>query len=236
MSDQSSDGGSEKNEISVDLDLKCHPVHNDPNDDIVIISNDYVKFRASRYHLTRTSQFFDGLLGNPRPEDLASVCDPFIPIITIPRAQSLVTYTDFAICDILVDKARYALMEAAKDQPLELLVIASKRDDVEMARAALKELDTDHLRTYLYESQSLIATESSLTKSRTYISRLTLAYRLELLDLLMETGEVSEGRRETLRTGIFLKDSWSGIASKFDPKRIEKEVVLEKQKVSDIAH
>ncbi|WWD09064.1 hypothetical protein V865_007184 [Kwoniella europaea PYCC6329] len=232
--------------IAVDIDCKFHPVHNDPNDDIVIISNDYVKFRASRFHLARTSQFFEGLLGTARPKgenftdddepihldypsstlslflDLTSVCDPYIPAVSIDRARSLLKFIEFAICDGLVDKARLTLMEAAKDQPFELLVIASERDDVEMAKHALRQISTGQFRAQFVNTSSTTLTSHDLAMVKQYLCGLTPPYHLAILDAAMSTGKMREERYINLRPGLLFNDNWSSFADKLDPAKFSK--------------
>ncbi|WVQ93782.1 hypothetical protein IAU59_000860 [Kwoniella sp. CBS 9459] len=81
-------------------EILYHRFHNDHRDQVIILSNDKVKFRASRTRLIDASLFFSDLLGTPghigktnEPialdfpaeivslfRDMASVCQPHAPI------------------------------------------------------------------------------------------------------------------------------------------------------------
>ncbi|WWC85936.1 uncharacterized protein L201_000806 [Kwoniella dendrophila CBS 6074] len=230
------------NEIAIDIDLRPHPVHNDPKDDIIIISDDYVKFRASRFHLVRHSQFFEGLLGDTQsssieeddeePEpihlqfssftislflDLAGACNPCIPDIRINQAVDLLDFLEFAICDNLVDKARDVLMKAAENEPFEILVIASNRDDLDMFKHALRQVNTIRYKARFHQN---LPGRKNVEKRRLdlikqYFQRLTISYHLALLHALMQicTTELFVDRN------IVLTQDWCEIADDFDPSR-----------------
>ncbi|WWC66686.1 uncharacterized protein I206_100590 [Kwoniella pini CBS 10737] len=223
------------------IEIKDHPVHNDPKDDIIIISNDCIRFRASRFHLTRTSQFFDGLLGITQQKgqnlngnddpirldhsgstislflDLASVSEPYVPTTTISEAAALLKLVDFAICDGLIDKARASLMEASKDEPFELLVVASDRNDVEMAKYALRKIDSTAYRCQFLSSGVTLSDQAHIS-IKTYLRRLSPSFHLALLEASSVAGEVRSHRYESLRPGRFLSEDWSdSVAKKFNP-------------------
>ncbi|WVW81939.1 hypothetical protein I302_103942 [Kwoniella bestiolae CBS 10118] len=189
-------------EIAVDIDLKLHPVHADPKAEVIIISDDYVKFRASKFHLTRTSQFFEDLIETVRHEehqeesihlefpsttialflDLAGVCDPYIPIVSTNRARSLLDFVEFTLSDGLIDTARSTLMEAAKHHPFELLVIASQGDDLDLAKHALRNITSSAFREeFILRVPFVEDTEYKIGSLKEYLLRLTPAYHLAIL-------------------------------------------------------
>ncbi|WWC66685.1 uncharacterized protein I206_100589 [Kwoniella pini CBS 10737] len=226
MSDEQSEDDFQ--EIGVDLDISSHPVYNDPNDKIVIISNDYIKFRASKFHLMRTSQFFDGLLSTVESEeptkeepihldfpsstislflDLSTCSNPSIPTINSEEAKTLLDFLEYAICDDLIDIGRSSLRNSLENQPFELLVTASRRNDLEMAKHALRKIDNKVYNEYFKSAFTEVEVKQ-------YLRRLTRPYHLALVDAAMTTIEGSFGFQLPHLTFI---DDWSTFADSFHP-------------------
>ncbi|KAK6905354.1 hypothetical protein I203_106181 [Kwoniella mangroviensis CBS 8507] len=242
---------SDLDEIAVDIDLETHPVHNDPQAEIIIISNDYVKFRASRYHLVRTSQLFEDLLDTARTVDinlndieepihlnfpsstislfldLAGVCDPYFADVPITKARSLLDVVEYTMCDRLIDIARSTLMHAAKDEPFELLVIASERDDLDLAKHALRNISTSAFEDEYKEGRSFrVGTVYNIDSIKKYLLRLTPSYHLAILHSIVYLGEMQsidhDGRWLNSRPAILSTDNWSSIADTFNPAQFWK--------------
>ncbi|WVW81938.1 hypothetical protein I302_103941 [Kwoniella bestiolae CBS 10118] len=104
--------------------------------------------------------------------------------------------------DALIPIGRSSLEEAGVKEPLELLVVASDRHNVDLAKVALGKITSEHIR-------SLIGQTTSVQLLR------------DILSGMMSTGEVRANRQESLRPGMYFTDDWTGIAEIFDPKRFE---------------
>ncbi|WVF66175.1 hypothetical protein IAT40_000915 [Kwoniella sp. CBS 6097] len=149
--------------------------------------------------------------------DAAGSSWPTFPSIDMMTAKDLLDLTEFTLCDKLKHEARYSLVRAGLDLPLELLVIASDRNDIPLAQSALQKLDSSTIETKLYRS-----TGSVPRSFKRYLDRLSPSFRLELYSQLMLGSDLITSSSQSARTpGIYLRSDWSSIAEKFDPARID---------------
>ncbi|WVQ93790.1 hypothetical protein IAU59_000868 [Kwoniella sp. CBS 9459] len=232
-------------EVQKEEDHSQHPVHQDPRDDIVLISKDGMELRASAFHLERVSPLFEDMLSLPQPErddeepayqkepvhldfsssvvclflDLATSHRPSLPPLEMIEAKDLLALTEFTISEELAKVANQAVLTAFADQPFELLVLASDRNDVPMARQALARIDAPSVKRYLFSTSARIPSPEDKKRFQDILQRLSPAFRLELLSILMECGKVSEKEDSyaPFRPGFFLRDDWSDVADKFNP-------------------
>ncbi|WVF66157.1 hypothetical protein IAT40_000897 [Kwoniella sp. CBS 6097] len=104
--------------------INWHPFYNDPQDKVIILSNNKVRFRASLFRLISASSFFSGLLDTPRPKggnvddadepieldfpaniishmlDLTSVHTSYIHNLEINTAKGLLEVGEFTLCEM----------------------------------------------------------------------------------------------------------------------------------------
>ncbi|WVF66149.1 hypothetical protein IAT40_000889 [Kwoniella sp. CBS 6097] len=218
--------------------ITWHHFHIDPRDKIILLSNDNLKFRASRTRLIDASLSFSDLMDTSRPErktnepieldfpaemislflDMASVCQPYIPQLSITTARSLLELLEFTLCDGLIDFARTSLTNAGSNQPLELLVIASDRNDIGLARVALRNATRNRIQSHICPNLSLSSSQG-LKKYQEYLDRLQPAYQLELLRRTTLAGEYRENVTQKLQAGLYSTFDWISVADTFDPAR-----------------
>ncbi|WWD09063.1 hypothetical protein V865_007183 [Kwoniella europaea PYCC6329] len=238
--DQSTDNTSVKK-------LKQHPFHHDPEHSITIISYDNIEFKASRSRLVQTSQFFKDLLDIPAPVhenqgpnsqqpipldfrssiisaflDLISVSQKYPPQLDFVDAEVFLTFVEYTMSDDLIPVARTALKEVGAKKPLELLVIASNRNDIDLARFALGKITSEQVHNLYGKKTSVqLLKPASVDKLQDYLKRLRTSFPLEILSRMMLPGEVRGARQDSLRSGIYLADDWTSIAESFGPTRFE---------------
>ncbi|WWC62053.1 uncharacterized protein I303_104642 [Kwoniella dejecticola CBS 10117] len=142
---------------------KSHPIHNNPNASLVIISEDDVELRASSFLLAKVSQFFQDLTSIPLPPEqerepihleytsevislflIAAVSPPYCHQIIIKEQSaditmtaSLLTMAEFTLCHDLILNIRQYLVESAEICPEEVLKLGVDRQDVELIEVAL---------------------------------------------------------------------------------------------------
>ncbi|WWC99338.1 hypothetical protein V866_006239 [Kwoniella sp. B9012] len=238
--DQSTDNTSVKK-------LTQHPFHHDPEHSITIISYDNIELKASRSRLVQTSQFFRDLLDIPEPEhenqepksqqpipldfrssiisaflDLISVSQKYPPQLDLVDAEAFLDFVEYTMSDDLVPVARAALKEVGAKKPLELLAIASDRNDIDLARSALGKITSEQVYKLYGKKHSIqLLKPASVDKMQDYLKRLRTSFHLQILSRMMLPGEVRGARQDSLRPGIFLADDWTSIAESFDPTRFE---------------
>ncbi|WWD22432.1 hypothetical protein CI109_106923 [Kwoniella shandongensis] len=223
-----------------DNERKFHHFHCDPQHDFIIKSNDGMHFRASRFHLARVSTFFADMFStatssstvNNRIEDiitldysaaaikffldLAHSSDPKVPSIEfVSTAASLFDLTTYTMCKTeLQNIARESLYTAGKRHPMDLLVIASHRQDSTMAKTALSYINYNPWTTSRKEQ-----CQPNLRMFLRYLDRLDPTYAYELVRNLLTVGPLPQESSKVVRYGFFLTPNWSSIADKFDPER-----------------
>ncbi|WWC58267.1 uncharacterized protein I303_100805 [Kwoniella dejecticola CBS 10117] len=213
-----------------------HSFHDDPRDEIHLVSNDGIILRASRHDLIRASGFFADLLAiKPADKketilepidldypgsiiaiflDLISVSETYIPLINLDPAKSLMLLGDYTMSDRTITAARKAVIAASCDNPLELLVYASDRDDNRMAKAALKLLKWPGSANLGDPYRDVTSRKEPFLK---YIDRLRPTFQAALLRGLVREGGVAYRFHELeTRPGLFLDHEWSRLADKFD--------------------
>ncbi|OCF59514.1 hypothetical protein L486_02181 [Kwoniella mangroviensis CBS 10435] len=252
--DQSTDNTSVKK-------LKHHPFHHGPEHSITIISDDNIGFKASRSRLVQTCQFFKDLLDIPAPEhenqepnvrqtipldfrssiistflDLISVSQKYPPQLDFVDAEAFLNFVEYTMSDDLIPFARTALKEVGAKKPLELLVIASNKNDIDLARFALGKITPEQIHNlYGKKSSVQLLKPASVDKLQEYLKRLRTSFHLEILSRMMLPGEVRGARQDSLRPGLYLADDWTSIAESFDPTRFE-ESLSEDSTLDDSDH
>ncbi|OCF36159.1 hypothetical protein I316_02031 [Kwoniella heveanensis BCC8398] len=245
MSEGDHDRAPERAQEKEETDCR-HPFHCDPKNDIILISKEGTELRASGYHLGLASLFFEGLLSLPPAEnddevspvggqnepiqldfshatvslflDLASSHEPCLPPLEMHRAKELLALTEFTLSsEKLVSLAHEAVKDAFADHPFELLVLASDRNDVPMARQALGRISSSTLKCRMFHTSSTTLTPQDKDEFHAFLRSLNPSFRLSLLTIILTSGEVRETRHTSLRPGLFLNDDWSSLAKKFNP-------------------
>ncbi|OCF45212.1 hypothetical protein I317_01015 [Kwoniella heveanensis CBS 569] len=149
--------------------------------------------------------------------DAAGSSWPSFPAIDMTTAKDLLELTEFTMCDKLKHEARYSLIRAGMDLPLELLVIAADRNDIALAQSALQKLDSNTIETKLYRS-----TGNTPRAFKRYLERLSPSFRLELYSQLMLGRDITSSPSKSTQTpGIYLRSDWSSIADRFNPARTD---------------
>ncbi|OCF60679.1 hypothetical protein L486_00315 [Kwoniella mangroviensis CBS 10435] len=147
--------------------LRLHETHRDPCGDVILVSNDQVEFRASSFQLSKISKFFADAFSLPSPPEVDKCREPihldyigdviatFLDLVLTPtHIQSafiesygkkpavlgpLLNLVEFALCqDETISKIRQTLKSACLAYPLEILLLASQREDASLARTALE--------------------------------------------------------------------------------------------------
>ncbi|RSH85577.1 hypothetical protein EHS25_003716 [Saitozyma podzolica] len=200
-------------------DKQWHAFHRDPNDDLVIQSEEGVLFRASSYHLAQSSGAFSSMFELP-PSPSSSGTIPIqldYPSATISSFLDLISHLD---CKRLVPGVINRLIPAAKedDRQWELFVFAGTRDHLHLARAALGLMTHRHV-------EELFATDK---KWFAELRRLPKNWGIELTRHLWDDGEgegeeyrhVHHTRRRKGRCGtwgiIVHRRDWSSFAQNFN--------------------
>ncbi|WWD22431.1 hypothetical protein CI109_106922 [Kwoniella shandongensis] len=180
--------------------------HCDPQHDFIIKSDDYVYFRASRFHLARVSTVFADMftiassdVGDDHwvaLDQSSEVIGLFLDLVHSPKptvpttevfdtARSLLEMTQFYMCD---------------DEVLDL---------------AEQYQDASH-------GDSQERCEAELKKFVGYLDELGATWAYELLRNLLTAGRILLDRQTRTRYGFFLTPNWASIASYFDPDRLTK--------------
>ncbi|KAK4688893.1 hypothetical protein P7C73_g1232, partial [Tremellales sp. Uapishka_1] len=173
--------------------------HNDPQADVILVSADDVYFRIHSWPMKRESGFVN---------DLYTVASqsPSAPISTDVSAKALRFFTNLvysdssplmnmsldeikevlAVCDRLQcqrieERVLKALGEQAGKDPWQIFIMASQRDDVELAKSALKAMENTTARCPVENIKDLTAADIEAVDPR-YLSAL-LASRLSLTNM-----------------------------------------------------
>ncbi|WVF66163.1 hypothetical protein IAT40_000903 [Kwoniella sp. CBS 6097] len=149
--------------------------------------------------------------------DIATSHRPCLPPLGMARAKELLDLTEFTISEDFIKLAYAAVLVAYAQKPFELLVLASDRNDVPMARQALGKIGPSTLKLDIFDTSSTILTPADKNNFHAFLERLNPSFRSELLTIYLECGEVRQDRYTTLRPGLFLRDDWSYMAEKFNP-------------------
>ncbi|WWD03074.1 hypothetical protein V865_001119 [Kwoniella europaea PYCC6329] len=149
------------------VEATLHDRHCDPNADVVLVSKDQVHLRAYSHHLKQVSKFFADLFtlpSEPEPINLdfdSSVISIYLDIVIAPTyCYSLIIdqhNDDFEILKQLLRISEYTLNEKVQQSvwevihrkavefPQALLILAHERQDLDLAREAIKSIDSDSI-------------------------------------------------------------------------------------------
>nr|XP_018266824.1 uncharacterized protein I303_00802 [Kwoniella dejecticola CBS 10117]OBR88982.1 hypothetical protein I303_00802 [Kwoniella dejecticola CBS 10117] len=134
---------------------------------------------------------------------------PCLPALKTEQATALLDFVEFAICDDFIDLARTSLINSLEKQPLELLVVASRRNDLDMAKQALRQID-EVMFNQLFNAPS-VHPELAVKE---YLRRLTRPYHLAILDAASTQAEDAFGVR-VLGSQLIFTNDWSSFADTF---------------------
>ncbi|WWC85937.1 uncharacterized protein L201_000807 [Kwoniella dendrophila CBS 6074] len=209
--------------------------HRNPEHEVSLVSCNNIMFRASRHRLMAVSLFFKGLLEIPPPAsnnpesdtepihldfysstinnylDLINVSQPFKPTLSIQSASSLLRLLEFTLTENYIKSVRQWLEKAECKRPLELLIVASERNDVELARLAIGRFTIAHIQAHL-KTNNFPEEKEGLDKFKDYLRQLRPSFCLGVLfPMLSATGPWC------FQTGIPVIQDWSTIAKNFYP-------------------
>nr|XP_018266827.1 uncharacterized protein I303_00805 [Kwoniella dejecticola CBS 10117]OBR88985.1 hypothetical protein I303_00805 [Kwoniella dejecticola CBS 10117] len=142
--------------------------------------------------------------------DHISTSNSSIPIMTVTEIASLLIFAEFAICDSLIDKARARLIGATKECPFELLVLASDRDDIELAKDALRVMMSIHYHhEFNISGPHEFVYNHKNVKIVNYLQRLSLAFRFALREASRRAMEIRGSKYVDGMPGRYLVDHWA---------------------------
>ncbi|WVW84002.1 hypothetical protein I302_106027 [Kwoniella bestiolae CBS 10118] len=230
---------------------QLHETHCDPCGDVTLISNDDVEFRASSFQLSKISQFFAYAFRLPAPADKGrepieldfpgNIITIYLDLVTAPvrlrrsvldhglRRPEIVcplwALVEFTLCiDEITSIIHSALMDAALYYPVGILTFASERDDISLARRALRSFNTTISICSPCRPSCVDEHASQLEDVKKVFTQLKPEYQAELFTLLLlqchtrasiynSPGPISPDDL------IFGFGDWGEIADRFDPSK-----------------
>ncbi|WVQ93799.1 hypothetical protein IAU59_000877 [Kwoniella sp. CBS 9459] len=208
---------------------KYHPFYQDPNDKVTLTSSDGVIFRASRYRLRCERRFevdessLDGHLAEIHLDFNETAVSLFLDTLNtrlLPNIDfrldhstilQLLDFGELYECDKVIQYARKILSRKIDIDPLEILLIASKRDDVSLAKGAIKEVkwtNIDEMRTTIKGDLEKVFSD--------YIKKLRPSFQLAIFHAALRCATSKKDSQRPWH-GLVSWEDRSQTAANFDP-------------------
>ncbi|KAK6909995.1 hypothetical protein I203_104022 [Kwoniella mangroviensis CBS 8507] len=229
--------------------------HCDPNADVVLVSKDQVHLRAYSHHLKQVSKFFADLFTLPsklEPINLdfdSFVISIYLDLVIAPTycysviidqhnhdsetLKQLLQISEYTTSEEITKNVWQVIREMAIAYPQALLNLAHERQDLDLARVAIKCINSDsidlpHLcggnecegRCASYEWAETCS--ERINDFQRFFRPLDPAYQEEFLQLMLLRSKIKadnpnvEGKKEVMEWN---EEDWTWIAERFDPDR-----------------